>query len=129
MFTDLVPDKPLARDTTLKRQATLAQSRAVARGTRKNTTEVIFSDPNRKPFPDIDPTRTSNPSRPRTLQAGYDRRKGEATGVLRVRFRDGTPWEYQEVPPEIWQRFRRSASPGRFINRVLNQYPYNRGNF
>jgi hypothetical protein len=82
-----------------------------------------------KPFPDIDPTRTSNPARPRTLQAGYDKKQGERTGTLRVRFRDGTPWEYYEVPSEIWQRFKRSASPGRFINRVLNNYPYGPGNF
>lgn len=73
----------------------------------------------------VDPTTSSNPARPRTLEAGYN--AGERT--LRVVFRDGTPWEYYGVEPVIWQRFKRSASPGRFINRVLNNYPYGRGDF
>lgn len=80
-------------------------------------------------FPQIDPTATTNPARPRTLQAGYYRDRGDPTGVLRVRFRDGTPWEYFDVPPNVWRNFRRVKSPGRFINRVLNQYPYSRGDF
>jgi hypothetical protein len=71
------------------------------------------------------PTPSINPPRPRTLAAGYDS-KGR---VLRVRFRDGTPWEYFDVPPNIWQNFKRSKSPGRFINRVLNNYEYSRGEF
>lgn len=48
---------------------------------------------------------------------------------LRVVFRDGTPWVYHAVDSVIWERFRRTASPGRFINRVLNAYPYERGDF
>lgn len=80
-------------------------------------------------FPQIDPTATTNPARPRTLQAGYYRDRDESTGVLRVRFRDGTPWEYHDVPPNVWRNFRRVKSPGRFINRVLNNYPYGRGDF
>ena len=71
------------------------------------------------------PTPSINPPRPRTLAAGYDK----DTRTLRVRFRDGTPWEYYDVPPDVYRRFRRVKSPGRFINRVLNQYPYARGNF
>lgn len=71
------------------------------------------------------PTPSINPPRPRTLAAGYDS-KGR---VLRVRFRDGTPWAYYDVPPNIWQNFKRSKSPGRFINRVLNNYEYSRGEF
>lgn len=76
-------------------------------------------------FPQIDPTATTNPQRPRTKQAGYDRE----TGILRIRFRDGTPWEYYDVPPNVWRNFRRVKSPGRFINRVLNSYEYGRGDF
>jgi hypothetical protein len=71
------------------------------------------------------PTPSVNPPRPRTLAAGYDRR----TETLRVRFRDGTPWEYYNVPPTVWRNFRRVKSPGRFINRTLNNFPYARGDF
>lgn len=69
------------------------------------------------------PTRTICPPRPRTLQARYsaDQRR------LEVIFRDGTPWHYDEVPPGIWTRFKRVESPGRYINAVLNGYPYGHG--
>lgn len=86
-------------------------------------------------FPQIDPTNTTNPERPRTLQAGYERERDPETGrmgptgTLRVRFRDGTPWEYYDVPPNVWRNFKRVKSPGRFINRVLNNFDYGRGNF
>lgn len=80
-------------------------------------------------FPQIDPTATTNPARPRTLQAGYYKDRDETTGILRVRFRDGTPWEYYDIPPNVWRNFRRVKSPGRFVNRVLNNYPYGRGDF
>lgn len=80
-------------------------------------------------FPQIDPTNTTNPGKPRTLQAGYYRERGAETGTLRVRFRDGTPWEYYDVPPNVWRNFKRVKSPGKFINRVLNNFDYGRGNF
>ena len=84
-------------------------------------------------FPQVSPTKTINPSRPRTLESGWERianpNHPSYPGILRVRFRDGTPWEYHNVPSSVWQRFKRVASPGRFINRVLNNYPYNPGNF
>lgn len=43
---------------------------------------------------------------------------------LDVHFKDGTPWTYEVGQYEVYRRFIRSASPGRFINRVLNNYPY-----
>lgn len=46
---------------------------------------------------------------------------------LQVHFRDGTPWVYEDVPPNVWRNLKRSASPGRFVNRVLNDFPYHRG--
>lgn len=79
--------------------------------------------------PQIDPTPSSNPPRPRTVRAGYIKERGESTGTLWVVFRDGTPWEYYDVPPRVWRNFRRVKSPGRFINRTLNNYPYGRGEF
>lgn len=71
------------------------------------------------------PTNTVNPDRPRTLAAGYDK----DSRTLRVRFRDGTPWAYYDVPPRVWRNFKRVQSPGRFINRVLNSYAYSRDDF
>lgn len=53
---------------------------------------------------------------------------------VHVIFRDGTPWVYDQVPQNVWRNFRRTSlrqggSPGRFINRVLNNYPYFEGSF
>lgn len=61
----------------------------------------------------------------RVAEAGYS----PSSGTLYVRFADGTPWNYFGVEPNEWKNFRRSASPGRYINRVLNAKNYSRGNF
>ncbi|MDP9870352.1 MULTISPECIES: KTSC domain-containing protein [Streptosporangium] len=66
------------------------------------------------------PTPSINPPRPRTLAAGYDK----TTNTLRVRFRNGQVYGYYDVPANIWRNFKRQKSPGRYINRVLNFYPY-----
>lgn len=66
------------------------------------------------------PTPSINPPRPRTLAAGYDK----STETLRVRFRDGAIYEYYDVPERVWRNFKRVKSPGRAINRTLNQYEY-----
>lgn len=66
------------------------------------------------------PTPSINPPRPRTLAAGY--MKSQQT--LRIRFRNGQVYGYYNVPPNVWRNFKRVKSPGRFINRVLNFYPY-----
>ncbi|WP_223166381.1 KTSC domain-containing protein [Nonomuraea sp. SYSU D8015] len=68
------------------------------------------------------PTPSSFPPRPRTQAAGYSRRRKE----LRVQFRDGSRYVYYQVPPNVWKNFKRVKSPGRFINRVLNHYSYER---
>ena len=39
---------------------------------------------------------------------------------------NGAPYVYEEVPQNIWRNFRRSASPGKYINRTLNAFPYYR---
>lgn len=57
---------------------------------------------------------------PRVREAGYD----DVNQIVRVTFRDGTPWAYYNVPPEVWTEFRSADSPGRYINEVLNGYPY-----
>lgn len=53
----------------------------------------------------------------------------EEVKTIRVRFADGTPWEYREVPPKVWERFQQSESPGAFIHQVLDNFPYGRGKF
>lgn len=65
----------------------------------------------------------------RLVSARYD----SGMSQIHVIFRDGTPWVYDQVPQNVWRNFRRSSlrgsSPGRFINRVLNSYPYFEGSF
>lgn len=56
-------------------------------------------------------TSSSNPDRPRTLQAGYDYN----TGTMTVIFRDGTWWEYREVPASVWVGFNSAESKGKFL--------------
>lgn len=68
------------------------------------------------------PTPSINPPRPRTQAAGYSRE----TQTLRVKFRDGAVYEYYDVPPNVWRNFQRVKSPGRHVNRVLNNYSYAR---
>lgn len=58
----------------------------------------------------------------RVAEAGYS----TASRTLYVRFKDGTPWQYNNVEPNVWRNFRRSQSQGKFINRVLNNYSYGR---
>jgi hypothetical protein len=61
--------------------------------------------------PVIQGTSSSNPSRPRTLSAGYDR----ANQVLTVLFREGQWWEYRGVPEEMWFGFRDAESKGKYL--------------
>lgn len=73
----------------------------------------------------IYPTQTINPSRPRTVAAGYrpntsqDRRKG----TLTVIFRDGSYYNYYEVDPTTWYHFKAAPSKGRFIMKYLDSHP------
>lgn len=46
-----------------------------------------------------------------------------------VIFVDGTPWTYQNVGEDVFDRFITSESPGRFVNNVLNSQPHHRGGF
>jgi hypothetical protein len=72
---------------------------------------------------DVDiPTSTTNVRRPRTVAAGYARRRypngkdgepGEEYGILTVVFRDGTIWNYEGVSEGDWLNFRASVSKGR----------------
>lgn len=73
------------------------------------------------PYPQMD-TRSSNPERPRTLEAGYD----SGNQILRITFREGAVYEYLGVPDHTWETFRRAPSPGRMVDDVLNQFFYRR---
>lgn len=80
-------------------------------------------------WPQVEPTNTTDPNRPRTTSAGYD----PASMILRIRFRPGAAkggatatYEYYNVPPHIWEDFQLTDSPGKFINRTLNYYEYER---
>lgn len=68
----------------------------------------------------VQPTNTTNPKRPRTLAAGYDR----ATQTLSVIFRDGTAWNYYGVTYQMWSAFKASPSPGRYIRTRLDFKAY-----
>lgn len=65
------------------------------------------------------PTSTSNPKRPRTVAAGYDRERQ----VLTLVFRDGTFYNYYDVSPNMWQTFKSLPSKGKYIKRYLDGKP------
>jgi hypothetical protein len=65
------------------------------------------------------PTSSTDPSRPRTVAAGYDR----VREVLTVVFRDGTFYNYYEVRPTEWQDFKRRVSKGQYIYKYLDFKP------
>jgi hypothetical protein len=63
------------------------------------------------------PTSTTNWRRPRTVAAGYDYNPETDTGVITVVFRDGTFYNYYDVPPSVWIQFHDSFSKGPMLNR------------
>ena len=68
------------------------------------------------------PQHSTNVNRPRALRGGYDSK----ARTVRIQFRDGAVYEYYEVPAAIWRQLLRSRSTGKFVNRVLDTYPYTR---
>lgn len=82
-------------------------------------------------MPQVSPDQFSKPgpwypmSSSRVTEARYD----SGLQQVQVIFRDGTPWVYDGVPENIWRNFRRSSSPGRYINRVLNGFSHYHGGF
>lgn len=74
------------------------------------------------PLTDV-PTTTSDPSRPRTVAAGYSIEPGSLTGKLTVIFRDGTVYNYYDVPPTQWGQFKSWQSKGAYIKAVLDSKP------
>ena len=64
------------------------------------------------------PTTTSNPNRPRTIGAGYDKR----LAILTVQFRDGTLYNYYDVPEDMWLQFKNASSKGKFMQKELDAW-------
>jgi hypothetical protein len=64
------------------------------------------------------PTATTDPKRPRTLAAGYDKK----LQTLTVIFRDGTMYNYYDVDNLTWANFKRARSKGRFILAYLDSH-------
>jgi hypothetical protein len=58
--------------------------------------------------------------RPRTIAAGYDPDWQKLTIV----FRDGTVWNYYDVPKEVWNYFHSLHSKGLYIKSTLDGYDY-----
>lgn len=65
------------------------------------------------------PTSTTNPDKPRTVAAGYDVRRQ----CLTVVFRDGTYYNYYQVPVGVWNNFKSAYSKGVFIRAHLDHHP------
>lgn len=70
------------------------------------------------------PTSSTNAARPRTVAAGYRMEVGsralpreQRRGKLTVMFRDGTLWNYYDVPYTEWLTFSNSLSKGPMLNR------------
>ncbi len=72
-----------------------------------------------RPYPQI-MTSSTDPERPRTIASGYDPKNL----ILRVTFRNGDVYEYLGVSARIWSTFQRVPSPGRYVDQVLDQFPY-----
>lgn len=54
---------------------------------------------------------TINPQRPRAKKIAYSK----TAEKLVIKFRDGTWWEYNEIPPEMWNDLKSSDSTGRYL--------------
>ena len=80
------------------------------------------------------PTSTTNYARPRTVAAGWapvrdpeGNIQNHLVGTLTVVFRDGTLWNYYEVPRSVWIKFHNSISKGRSFLNPANRSNPNRG--
>lgn len=109
----------LAKDAVEAVRKQRAKDDRRATTTRRNLRALSIA-PVQEPLPQMLPFDSS-----RVQEAGYS----HDSHTLYVRFADDTPWAYYNVEPNVWRNFRRSASPGKFINRTLNNYSYGRSNF
>jgi hypothetical protein len=74
------------------------------------------------------PTNTEYPGNgwphPRSKRATYD----AGTQVLRIWWdrpsKAGNLTDYYDVPPQVWETVKETSSTGKYVNAVLNYYPY-----
>jgi hypothetical protein len=116
-------------------QALMADDLAVAQRFGYKNTPGTFYNPSTKgvtgdrPAPILEaPTWTSNPVRPRTVAAGYalDADGDGSLGTLTVIFRDGTVYNYYDVPKQVWNYFHTLHTKGLYIKNILDGYPRGR---
>jgi len=62
-------------------------------------------------MPNMLPTTSTNPDKPRTIKAGFDYK----TFKMIVVFRDGTWWQYNGVPVQMWENFKMASSKGKYL--------------
>jgi hypothetical protein len=62
-------------------------------------------------YPQAASAPTINPPKPRALKIAYSK---EAEKLV-VRFRDGTWWEYNQIPVDMWNDLKASNSTGRYL--------------
>jgi hypothetical protein len=55
-------------------------------------------------------------------EASYDPVKSR----LIVTFGEGRQYQYDRVPPKVWEKFKESGSAGRFVNEELQHYSFRR---
>jgi len=76
----------------------------------QSTEDFEIDDPS-KSMPNMRTTTSSNPKKPRTVKAGFD----YTTFKMVVVFRDGTWWQYNGVPVQIWEGFKAASSKGQYL--------------
>jgi len=62
-------------------------------------------------MPNMSGTTSTNPGKPRTVKAGFDYK----TFKMIVVFRDGTWWQYNGVPVQMWENFKAAESKGKYL--------------
>jgi KTSC domain len=90
-----------------------------------NPANIVVNEP--LPENETMPTNWQDFDSSRIASAGYDAGSQRLYVLFHKPYPGGTTWTYHGIPPNVWKNLQRSASAGRFVNRVLNQYRYNPG--
>lgn len=98
---------------------TTAGSNYVAPVTKRDDPNYVYTSP--APLSEV-PTATSMPERPRTVAAGFVMEENETKGKMTVVFRDGTYYNYYNVDPKTWEKFKELGSKWEFIKNVLDAH-------
>lgn len=85
----------------------------------KDDPNYVYTSP--APLSEV-PTATSNPSKPRTVGAGFLIDEKATHGKLTIVFRDGTYYNYYDVPLKEWEEFKSLPSKGAYIRSTLDKH-------